>query len=197
MISHFHGQLLNVSKLAASLGISPHTVDRYLGVLENTFQIFRLPPYHPNLKKRLVKAPKLYFRDTGLFHYFAKVLDEEALITSPQRRDSFEGYVIDQIVRGANLRKDSSEAFFFRTSDGYEVDLLLHLGKTIIAVEIKSSRAPRREDIGGMLKLQELLPVKHAVVACQGEDTYALTPTIKCFGIEALAGNVSKPFWES
>jgi len=195
MLSHFHGQLLNVSKVASSLGISPHTAERYLSLLEMTFHVRRLAPFHANLKKRLVKTPKLYFRDSGLFHYFSRITDSEDLLTNPNRGASFEGYVIELLIQSLSLRDDPATPYFFRTSDDYEVDLFLYDNKTITAIEVKCSLAPKLEELKGLQKAIELLPVKHAVVLTLGSDCYPLTESIHCCGIEALASRLFEPFW--
>ncbi len=101
MLAHLHGSMVNASALAASLGVSQPTVNKYLELLEGSFLIRRLPPYFVNLGKRLTKSPKLYLRDSGLLHFLLRVFDMEQLRGNPSVGNSWEGYVIEQIIREA------------------------------------------------------------------------------------------------
>ncbi|MGH7830746.1 MAG: ATP-binding protein, partial [Candidatus Binatia bacterium] len=98
MLAHCNGGVWNASQLAASLGVSYHTVNRYVDILEQTFLIRKLPPYFANIRKRLVKSPKIYFRDTGLLHYFLGIDSASALDTHPARGMSWEAFIIDQLI---------------------------------------------------------------------------------------------------
>lgn len=98
MLAHQHGTLMNSSELGRSLGISYHTINDYLDVLEGHYLIRRIPPYHLNNKKRIVKSPKVYIRDTGVLHYLLGIVNERNLFESPKRGNSFEGLVIEQII---------------------------------------------------------------------------------------------------
>lgn len=140
MLAHLHGSMLNVSTLAASLGVSQPTVNKYLELLEGSFLIRRLPPYFANMGKRLTKSPKIYFRDSGLLHYLFRIFDMENLRSNPIIGNSWEGYVIEQIIREA---PEFSEFYYYRTQHGAEVDLLMITpqGKKV-GIEIKFSVAP-------------------------------------------------------
>jgi predicted AAA+ superfamily ATPase len=142
MLAHVHGQLWNASRLAASLAISAPSVARYLDILEETYLIRRLPPYHANLHKRLVRSPKIYFRDSGLLHTLLGIPDREALSVHPCLGASWEGWVVEQVL---GVMPSGWQATFYRTAGGAEVDLLLHPlgGKPPIAVEIKRTATPR------------------------------------------------------
>jgi predicted AAA+ superfamily ATPase len=140
MIAHHHAQLWNASQIANSLGISAPTVRHYLSILEDTFLVRQLRPFHANLKKRLVKAPKVFIRDSGLLHSLLGIGSMDDLQGRPLVGYSWEGFVIEQIVAQLPPRW---EPYFFRTAAGAEIDLLLaHAGKRPIAVEIKFSAAP-------------------------------------------------------
>ena len=141
MLSHLNGQVLNMSHLARSIGMSASSISRYLDLLEGSFIIHRLPPYYANVGKRLVKSPKLYIRDTGILHSLLQIQDEEVLLGHIAYGASWEAYVVEQIKR---VLSDSVELFFYRTHAGAETDLLLHLpnGRKI-AIEIKVSNAPK------------------------------------------------------
>ncbi|MEM0992090.1 MAG: ATP-binding protein [Bacteroidota bacterium] len=141
MLAHIHGDLLNVSRLSKSLGVSTPTVNKYLELLEGSFLIRRLPPYFHNISKRLTKSPKLYLQDTGLLHHLLRIYDHESLLGHPALGNSWEGYVIEQIIREA---PEFSDFYFYRTQAGAEVDLLMITpsGKKAI-FEIKFSTTPK------------------------------------------------------
>lgn len=140
MLAHGHGQLWNASGIAASLGLSSPTTAHYLSVLEETFLIRRLQPYQANLKKRLLKSAKIYFRDSGLLHALLRLPDLEALRGHPVSGASWEGWVIEQLLA---QRPRTWDYAFYRTRAGAEIDLLLlPPGKPPVAVEVKLGRAP-------------------------------------------------------
>ncbi|MCX6557574.1 MAG: ATP-binding protein [Candidatus Aminicenantes bacterium] len=140
MIAHHHAQLWNASQIANSLSVSAPTVRHYLSILEDTFLVRQLRPFHANLKKRLVKAPKVFIRDSGLLHSLLGIGSMDDLQGRPLVGHSWEGFVIEQIIAQLPPRW---EAYFFRTAAGAEIDLLLcHSGQKPIAVEIKFSAAP-------------------------------------------------------
>lgn len=140
MIAHVHSQLLNMSALSSSLGVTQPTIRKYLDLLEGGFLIHQLQPYFINLGKRLVKTPKIYFRDTGILHQLAGIANFEALQGNPLLGASWEGYVIEQIRRVAG---SAWQYYFYRTQVGAEVDLILisPAGK-MTCIEIKYSLAP-------------------------------------------------------
>ncbi|MEQ1747342.1 MAG: ATP-binding protein [Saprospiraceae bacterium] len=140
MIAHLHGGLLNMSQLASSLDVSQPTVGRYLDLLEGGFLVRRLPPFFENSGKRLIKSPKIYLRDTGILHRLSGIPDLDGLAAHPQIGPSWEGYVIEQIIRSA---EEGSQFYFYRTAQGAEVDLLwiTDRGKRVCC-EIKYSVAP-------------------------------------------------------
>ncbi len=140
MVAHVHGQLLNMSVLSESLGMTQPTISKYLDLLEGGFLIHRLQPYYVNLGKRLVKTPKIYFRDTGILHQLAGIANFEALQGNPLLGASWEGYVIEQIRR---VTGGTWQYYFYRTQVGAEVDLVLisPAGK-MTCIEIKYAIAP-------------------------------------------------------
>jgi len=159
MLAHAQGGLLNASQLGGSLGVSYHTVQRYLDAFERTFLLRRLLPYFRNVGKRLVKAPKAYLRDTGLLHHLLNISTLEQLDAHPVRGASWETFVIEDVVRRELLAHPGSQPFFWRTAAGAEIDLLLERGDRRIAVEVKTARGdhPRvargleaaLDDVGG------------------------------------------------
>jgi hypothetical protein len=138
MLAHLHGQILNSSRLGASLGLSHTTVRSQLDILERTFMVRVLKPLASNTGKRMVKAPKVYLRDTGILHALLRIESHDDLFAHPIRGPSFEGLVIENLV--AALPR--FEPFFYRTAAGAEIDLVLERGSRRIAVECKASAAP-------------------------------------------------------
>jgi predicted AAA+ superfamily ATPase len=140
MLAQINGNILNMSDLARSLGVSQPTVGRYLDILEGSYLIMRLKPYFVNVTKRLVKAPKIIVRDSGILHYLANIANYEALLGNMIVGGSWESYVIEQINR---CMPDSCQLFYYRTHAGAEIDLLIVSPKGLkIGIEIKLSNAP-------------------------------------------------------
>ena len=138
MLAHFHGQLWNAADPARSLGVSEPTVRRYLNTLTQTLMVRQLHPWHENLGKRQVKAPKIYFRDTGLLHALMSLPTLPELLAHPRCGASWEGFALEQVLRIA--RPD--EAYFWATHQGAELDLLMLRGSRRIGVEFKRADAP-------------------------------------------------------
>ena len=139
MLAHYHGQIVNLRALATALGISETTVRRYLDLMEHLFLIRQLRPWHENLGKRQVKRPKLYFRDSGLFHQLIGAASMDELLTDPRLGPSWEGFVLEKTL--AEARPD--QAYFWGTHAGAELDLLLLSRGRRVGVEIKPVEAPR------------------------------------------------------
>ncbi|MFD2284897.1 DUF4143 domain-containing protein [Pedobacter petrophilus] len=140
MLAHLNGNLFNGESFARSLSVSAPTVNRYLDFLEGGYLIRRLQPWYVNAKKRLVKSPKTYVRDTGILHRLLNIQDYDSLYGHPAIGASWEGYVIEQI---AQLKTAQTELFFYRTQTGAECDLVIVQGvKPIACIEIKLSNAP-------------------------------------------------------
>jgi len=139
MCAHLHGSLLNASRLADSLGVSSHTVRSYMDLLEHTFMLRVLLPDTPNSKKRLVKSPKIYIRDSGILHTLLDIRTHDDLLSHPTLGASFEGFAMENILASARHYEPS----FYRTSAGAELDLILRRGRRILAFEFKSSTVPR------------------------------------------------------
>lgn len=170
MLTHVHGNLLNVSDLARSLAVSTHTVTHDLDVLEATFMIRRLPPYFANVQKRLTKSPKLYVRDTGLLHFLAGLRQAPELTTWPRRGASFEGLVIEELAALAAERLVRPEVFFWRTHAGAEVDLLIVDGRRVLPVEIKLGAAVGPRELWGLKQCMQDLGLKRALVVTTSKE---------------------------
>ena len=139
MLAHCHGQIWNAAPVAQALGISQPTVRRYLDVLTQAYMVRQLQPWHANLTKRQVKAPKVYFRDSGLLHALMGIRTLEELLTHPHSGASWEGFALEQVLRLAQ----PDEAWFWATHQGAELDLLLVRGRQRVGVEFKRADAPR------------------------------------------------------
>lgn len=143
MLAHHQGGLLNAAQFAQGLGVDGKTVARYLDLLVDLLLVRRLPSWHRNIGKRLVKAPKVYVRDSGIVHALLGLRDKETLLGHPVVGSSWEGFVIETLLAVAPLE---TEACFYRTAAGAEIDLVLNLpGGRLWAVEIKRSLAPKLE----------------------------------------------------
>jgi predicted AAA+ superfamily ATPase len=160
MSAHSHGQLFNASKLGESLGLTHPTVKRYLDLLEQTFILRSLQPFETNVKKRLIKSPKVYVRDSGLLHRLLQIDDYNSLLGHPVFGASWEGMVIENICSSL---KDCQFSFY-RSATGDELDLLIQKGKRIIAIECKASTAPNLNK-GFWRAIDTVNPVKTYVVA--------------------------------
>jgi predicted AAA+ superfamily ATPase len=170
MIAHSHGQLWNGSKIASSLGISNVTARRYLDILEDTFLVRQLQPFHSNTKKRTIKSPKVYIRDSGLLHTLLHIRSLDNLQGHPAIGSSWEGFVIEQIT---GLLPEKTEIYFYRTGAGAEIDLLF-FDKTHspVGVEIKYSLSPTVTK--GFRNACEDLACTKKFVVYPGEETYPL-----------------------
>ncbi len=139
MLAHYHGQIWTAADPARSLGVSEPTVRRYLDTLTQTLMVRQLQPWHENLDKRQVKAPKIYFRDTGLLHALMGVATLPELLAHPRCGASWEGFALEQVLRLAK----PDEAYFWATHQGAELDLLLLKGARRVGVEFKRADVPR------------------------------------------------------
>lgn len=172
MIAHYHGQVLQVSELARSLGTSEPTARRYLDILCGTFVVRQLPPWFENLKKRQVKAPKVYIRDSGILHALLGIPDREALQSHPKLGASWEGFAMEQILSLAGDR----EAYFWATHGGAELDLLLfHEGRRI-GFEFKYSESPSTSKSTRVAEAD--LELDHLHVVHPGKHSFPLTGKI-------------------
>ncbi len=159
MTSAIHGTQWNASQIGKSMGLSYHTINSYLDFLEQVYLLRRLQPYHANLKKRLVKSPKVYWRDTGLLHSLLGVDNFDQLLNQPWVGHSWEGFVIEQIMTCLDSQGLNYEPYFFRTADGYELDLMLVLKGKKWAFEIKLTGSPGQTELERLKKTSELIGV--------------------------------------
>jgi hypothetical protein len=184
MLTHVHGNVLNVSDLARSLAVSSHTVAGDLDVLEGAYMIRRLQPYHANVQKRLTKSPKLYVRDTGLLHFLAGLRRPQELMTWNRRGASFECLVIEELAALAARQLVRPETFFWRTQAGAEVDLLIVEGRRVLPIEIKLGAAVDHYAVAGLRQCMKDLGLSRGWVITTAKDRQRLSS-----GIEIIPWN--------
>ena len=180
MLTAVHGQTWNASQIGQSLGLSYHTVNSYMDYLSGAFLIRRLPPYRPNIRKRLVKSPKIYWRDTGLLHAQLNVSDEQALLVQPWVGASWEGFVIEQAIGVLNSVGRPFEAFYFRTSDQHELDLVLELDNELWAIEVKLTTSPGPRDMNRLDKTADMIGATRRILVSQTKRTVGGTERASC-----------------
>ena len=187
MLTHVHGNLLNISDLARSLTVSSHTVSGDLDVLEGTFMIRRIQPYFANVQKRLTKSAKLYVRDSGLLHFLAGLRQPRDLATWARRGASFEGMVIEELAALAANRLVRPELFFWRTQAGAEVDLLIVEGRRILPIEIKLGAAVNHHAVAGLRQCMKDLGLRRGWVITSARERRRLSPEIEIIPWAELA----------
>ncbi|MDP1605799.1 MAG: ATP-binding protein [Rhodocyclaceae bacterium] len=186
MLAHYHGQTWNSSELARSLGVSDKTVARYLDILEGTFMASRLRPWHANLGKREVKAPKVYLADSGILHSLLGIGSSQDLLAHPKCGASWEGFALHEIMRCTGARRD--ETYFWGLHSGAELDLLIQRhgdpGRRL-GFEIKLTRSPKIT--AAMRSASEALQLEHLYVVCHGDgEPWPLAEGISAVPLAAL-----------
>ena len=181
MLAHYHGQLWNAAEPARSLGVSEPTVRRYLDLLTGVFMVRQLPPWHENLGKRQVKAPKIYIRDSGLAHQLLGIHDKAALLAHPKAGASWEGYALEQTLHVVQ----PDEAYFWATYAGAELDLLLFKSGRRLGVEIKRADAPTLTP--SMRTAMQDLRLEQLAVLYPGKTRYQIAERIFAVPLTALA----------
>ena len=182
MLAHNQGALLNASQISASLGISAQTVTRYIDLLCDLLLVRRLTPLHANVGKRLVKAPKVYVRDSGLLHELLGLGDYNALAGHPVRGASWEGFAIENLT---GVLKERAIPGFYRTAAGAEIDLVLERpSRGLIAIEIKLGGAPTVAK-GFHMACADLKPAARFLVY-PGDERFSLGSGIEAIGLREL-----------
>lgn len=179
MLAHAQGGVVNYSSLSRSLGVTSNTVKKYISFLEGAFLLRSLQPYHANVKKRLVKSPKVFVRDSGILLHLLSVYKYDDLTNHPILGAAWEGFVMDQIMA---VCADEYDYAFYRTHEGTECDLVLLEGdKPKICVEIKFTSSPKPSK--GMLQAFEDLGAKQNYIVTPYSDQYKLSETIEVIGL--------------
>lgn len=175
MLSHYHGHILNYSELGRSFGISDMTVRKYCDILEGTFMVRILQPWYVNIGKRLVKRPKLYLRDSGLFHALQSIENPEQLYASPRLGASWEGFALECVCR--TLGKEDGDLYFWNTHTGAELDLFWQARGQNWGVEFKYEDAPRLTR--SMKTAVEDLELERLWVVYPGKAAYPLSENVR------------------
>ena len=181
MLAHYHGQTWNAAEPARALGVSEPTVRRYLDLLTDALMVRQLQPWHANLKKRQVKSPKVYVRDSGLLHQLLGIDNEKALLGHPKVGASWEGFVIEQVLAG----QAHDEAYFWATHQGAEIDLILRRGDRLLGIECKRADAPRMTK--SLRNATADLGLERIAVLYPGTRRYSLSESVEVVPLTTLA----------
>lgn len=187
------GQVLSLSSLGNDAGVSHTTVREWLSVLEASYIAFRLPPYHANVSKRLIKSPKLYFYDVGLAAYLVGLETPRQVFTHPLKGNLFENLVVAEALKVRYNQGRRSNLFFYRDSNGNEVDLLYTLADRLIAVEIKAGETLTRQYFASFRRLRQLLAdqVAGELLVYGGEESQERRG-VRVTGVKGLAGALAE-----
>jgi hypothetical protein len=181
MLAHYHGQTWNAAEIGSAMGADAKTVRHYLDILTSLFMIRQLQPWHENLGKRQVKAPKIYFRDSGIFHHVLGANSEADVLSHPKSGASWEGYAIEQAIQ----HYQPDEAYFWAVHSGAELDLLLFKNGKRLGIECKRQDAPKLTP--SMKTAFEDLKLDSLTVLYPGNQSYALATDIRVQPIASLA----------
>ena len=188
MLAHAQGAPLNQSRIASSLAVSAPAVARYIDLLVDLLLVRRLRPWSGNIGKRLVRAPKIYIRDSGLTHALLELESWEDILGHPVAGPSWEGFVIENLIAAAGDRRTP---YYYRTEDGAEVDLVFERGGRVeMAVEIKRSSAPVLSR--GFHSACEVLKPKEAYLLHGGNETWPIAKGSTAIGLQKLLRHVAK-----
>ena len=190
MLAHYHGQIWNASEPARSLGVSEPTIRRYLDLLTDAFMVRQLQPWHANVRKRQVKAPKIYIRDSGLLHQLLGIQTKKDLLTHPKVGASWEGYVLEEVLD--IMQPD--EACFWATHQGAEIDLVVRKDGKLSGIECKRTDAPKLTP--SMRIALEDLQLERITVIYPGNKRFPITDEVEAVPLREIAEG-GLPFLES
>ena len=183
MLAHYHGQVINHSELGRSFGVADTTIRKYVDILAGTFMIRLLQPWHENIKKRQIKSPKIYFRDSGIYHCLLGVENQRELLSHPKLGASWEGFALEQVIR--HLQLEEREIFFWGVHGQGEIDLIFDKNGKRFGVEFKFSQTP---SLGRSLTLaSEQLNLHRVFCIYPGKKRTPLAEGIEAIGLERLA----------
>lgn len=178
MCAHNQGQLLNYSKLGESLGLTHPTIKRYIDLLEQTFIVRTVLPYEVNVKKRIVKSPKVFVRDSGILHQLLAISDYNSLLGHPIFGSSWEGLVVENVI----VNYPDWDYYFYRTATGDELDLILTKGNQRIAIECKASTAPKLTK--GFWRAIDVVKPQQTFVIIPTQVSYDIAPQVTVCGLD-------------
>ena len=182
MLSHYHGQIFNASEIGKSLSISDNTARRYLDILSGTFLVRQLQPWFYNTKKRIVKRPKIYFRDSGILHALLSLEKPLDIMRHPKLGSSWEGFALEQVIDHLNLHEE--DVFFWAVHTGAKLDLVFSKHGKLWGIEIKYSDVPKVTK--SMSSAIGELSLEHLWIIYPGRETYPLNENISAISIETL-----------
>lgn len=188
MLAHYHGQLLNASEIARSIGINELTVKRHLDILSGVFMVRQLSPWHANIKKRQIKSPKIYILDTGILHSLLGIRAMNDLLTNPKYGASWEGFVIEEVIRAI----EPDDVYFWATHNGAEIDLVFFKKGRMYGIECKRADAP---GLTPSIKVAlEDLNLARIAVIYPGKRRYSIHKKVDVVPFEAIPGGMSSIF---
>jgi predicted AAA+ superfamily ATPase len=186
MLAHYHGQTWNSSELARAFGVADTTVRHYLDILTSTYVVRQLEPWHENLAKRQVKAPKIYLRDSGILHSLLRLPDTESLLRHPKIGASWEGFALSEVETQLGVRR--GESYFWRTHGGAELDLLVVRGRRRLGFEFKRTSAPAIT--ASMRSALASLALERLDVVHAGDTTWHLAPRIRAVALARVVTDI-------
>jgi len=170
MIAAVHGQNWNASQIGSSIGLNYQTINSYLEYIQGCFIVRLLEPYAVNIAKRIRKSPKIYWRDSGLLHDLTQVRDMDNLFSQPWVGASWEGFVIEQIINNLKAADRVFNPYYLRTSDKYEIDLILDFGSRLYAIEVKLTSSPDSDDVIRFRKAAEMIKANRCLLISRTQD---------------------------
>ena len=184
LMAHYQGQTLNINNIASAIKISRSSVTKYLNILKQTFMVRTLRPYSSNLKTQIVKSPKFYIRDTGIYHNLLKVNDLDSLMGSQSLGPSWETFCLEQIIAQMG---DAYSPYYLRTTKGHEADLVLKVSieKPPVIVEFKYSKSPKLEK--GFYVIKEMLKPQKCYVVYPGQESYPIAEDIEILAMKDIS----------
>jgi hypothetical protein len=191
MLAHYHGQIWNGAEFARAMGAGESTVRRYLDLLSDAFMVRQLQPWHTNIRKRQVKSPKIYLRDSGLLHQLLGITNQRDLLTHPKLGASWEGYVIEEVIAAEGVQ----EAYFWATHQGAEMDLVIQKNGRLRGLECKRADAPKITP--SVRTALEDLQLESVAIVYPGTKRYKLAEQVEAVPLAALASEGVFGGWES
>jgi predicted AAA+ superfamily ATPase len=180
-LAHYHGQTWNAAEPARAMGVSESTARRHLDLLTDAFVVRQLHPWHANIAKRQVKAPKIYIRDTGLLHHLLDIGTQKDLLRHPKVGASWEGFVIEQLL----LSEPHEEVYFWATHQGAEIDLVLRRGSQLLGVECKRTDSPKMTP--SIRIARENLGLSRVAVLYPGTKRFPISEHVEAVPVRDLA----------
>ena len=180
MMTAYHGNIFNSSEIGRSLGLSGPTMRRYLDLLIGTFMVRQLQPWFENITKRQIKSPKIYFRDSGIFHTLLGINEEKEITHHPKLGASWEGFALESVIRAYRIPQE--ECFFWAIHQQFEIDLMIFLKGKKVGFEFKWSDAPKLTK--SIVSAFDILKLHKCFIIYPGNKSYQLTENIFVFGLE-------------